>query len=219
MIGCTSPRRRGRGTDLATDHLRFARSWAEDPLRVAAIAPSSRSLARLITRDIAPASGPILELGPGTGVFTAALIARGIDEADLTLVELGSAFAALLRTRFPRARVIEANAARLDPAALFPITKAGATVSGLGLLSMRPRAVIAILKSAFACMSPDGAVFQFTYGPTCPVPPAILARLGLKATRTGGTWANLPPASVYRIERDQAAAPPLRTQTAAGAMS
>lgn len=215
MIGCTSIRLRDRGKGLSTDHLRFARSWAADPLRVAAIAPSSRSLARLITRDIAPISGPILELGPGTGVFTAALIARGFDEADLTLVELGSAFAGLLRTRFPRARVIEADAARLDPAALFPITKAGATVSGLGLLSMRPRAVIAILKSAFACMNPDGAFFQFTYGPTCPVPPAILARLGLKAARTGGTWANLPPASVYRIERDPVG-PPSRNPAPAG---
>ncbi|ODN68525.1 class I SAM-dependent methyltransferase [Methylobrevis pamukkalensis] len=202
MIRCTVHRRRDPTPGTAGDHLRFARSWLQAPLRVAAIAPSGRSLARLITRDITPASGPILELGPGTGVFTAALLDRGIDETDLTLVEMDAAFASLLRARFPRAGVVEADAARLDPSALFPGTKAGATISGLGLLSMRPRTVIAILKGAIACMRPDGALFQFTYGPTCPVPPAILARLGLKANRTGGTWANLPPASVYRIERD-----------------
>jgi phosphatidylethanolamine/phosphatidyl-N-methylethanolamine N-methyltransferase len=33
------------------------------------------------------------------------------------------------------------------------------------------------------------------------VPRPILDRLGLKATRIGGTVRNLPPASVYRISR------------------
>ena len=61
--------------------------------------------------------------------------------------------------------------------------------------------VQAILIGAFACLRPDGAFYQFTYGPACPVPQAILQELGLQARRIGGTWANLPPAAVYRIER------------------
>lgn len=185
------------------DHLRFARAWASDPLRVAAIAPSSARLARLITSEIGPSHGLVLEFGPGTGVFTRALLDRGIAPADLTLVEFGPDFALLLRERFPEARVVQANAARISAALLYPTEKAGAVVSGLGLLSMPPRTVFAIMRNAFDCLRPAGSFYQFTYGPRCPVPVPILERLGLHATRIGGTLMNLPPASVYRISRHQ----------------
>ena len=72
-------------------------------------------------------------------------------------------------------------------------------VSGRPLLSMPPRKVIAILLGAFRTMGPDGAFYQLTYGPRCPVPPRLLKHLGLEAHRIGGTLANLPPASVYRL--------------------
>ncbi|MFD1911112.1 class I SAM-dependent methyltransferase [Halodurantibacterium flavum] len=183
------------------DYRLFLRTWAAQPLRVAAIAPSGAALARLITREIDPQDAPVLELGPGTGVFTRALIERGLDPADLTLVEFGAEFAALLRARFPEARVLHADAARIMPGALFPDATAGAAISGLGLLSMRPRTVFAILSNAFACLRPGANLYQFTYGPRCPVPRPILDRLGLKAIRIGGTFRNLPPASVYRISR------------------
>jgi phosphatidylethanolamine/phosphatidyl-N-methylethanolamine N-methyltransferase len=183
------------------DHLRFIRSWASDPLRVAAIAPSSHRLARLITKEIDAGHAPILELGPGTGVFTGALLECGVAEKDLTLVEFGPEFAELLQRRFPSARVLQLDAARLPASDLFPDAKAGAVVSGLGFPSMRPRAVVAILKNAFSCLRADGCFYQFTYGPTCPIPRAILERLGLRAKRIGGTLYNLPPAAVYRISR------------------
>jgi len=64
---------------------------------------------------------------------------------------------------------------------------------------MPPRKVIAILIGAFRSMRPDGAFYQFTYGPRCPVPPRLLEHLGLEAKRIGGTFANLPPAAVYRL--------------------
>ena len=76
------------------------------PRNVGAIAPSGPNLANLITSEITAASGPVLELGPGTGVFTEALLARGVRESDLTLIEYGSDFMRLLQARFPRARVL-----------------------------------------------------------------------------------------------------------------
>lgn len=189
------------GPGFGRDYRLFLQSWAARPLGVAAIAPSGAALARLITREIVTASAPVLELGPGTGVFTRALIARGLSPTDLTLIEFDTGFAALLRERFPGARVLQADAARILPGALFPAANAGAVVSGLGLLSMRPRTVLAILDNAFACLRPGAGFYQFTYGPRCPVSRPILDRLGLKATRIGGTFRNLPPASVYRISR------------------
>jgi phospholipid N-methyltransferase len=163
--------------------------------------PSSSVLADAITAEISPATAPVIELGPGTGVFTQALLARGIPEESLALVEYGSDFARVLQFRFPRARTLWMDAARLKDVELFGGARAGAVVSGLPLLSMSPKKVIAILEASFGHLRPEGAFYQFTYGYRCPVPRALLDRLGLKATRLGWTLANVPPAAVYRIRR------------------
>ena len=65
-----------------SDLLPFFRAWVADPRRVSAISPSSPALAEMITSEISPTTGSVLELGPGTGVFTRALIARGLDEGE-----------------------------------------------------------------------------------------------------------------------------------------
>lgn len=192
------------------DALRFLQAWMCDPAGVGAIAPSSAALAELMTADITPETGPVMELGPGTGVFTQALLARGVREDHLTLVEFGSDFATLLQFRFPQARVVWMDAGRLAAAALYAQPNVGAVISGLPLLNMGPRKTLAILKGAFGYMRPRGAFYQFTYGPQCPVPRPILDRLGLKATRVGRALRNLPPASVYRITER----PPLRSVAA-----
>jgi phosphatidylethanolamine/phosphatidyl-N-methylethanolamine N-methyltransferase len=186
-----------------SDFFRFFRSWVADPLRVGAVAPSGNSLSRLITKEIRPSDGPVLELGAGTGTFTRALLARGIRESDLTLVEYGSDFMRILQHRFPRARVLWMDASQLSNYDLFPGAKVGAVVSGLPLLSMSPRKVMSILSGAFGHVRPAGSFYQFTYGPRCPVPRPILDRLGLKTTRIGATVRNIPPAAVYRITRRQ----------------
>jgi len=154
-----------------------------------------------MTMEISHKDGPVLELGPGTGAFTRALLECGVDEGDLTLVEYGSDFARLLQFRFPRARILWMDASQLASHELFDAPKVGAVVSGLPLLSMPPRKVIAILSGAFSYVRPNGAFYQFTYGPRCPVSRTILDRLGLKAKRIGGTIRNIPPAAVYRITR------------------
>ena len=186
-----------------TDFFQFFRSWISDPLRVAAVAPSGDHLARMMTQDIRPSDGPVLELGAGTGAFTRALIARGISESELTLVEYGSDFMRMLQFRHPQARVLWMDASQLAQYDLFDGAPVGAVISGLPLLSMSPRKVMLILSSAFKYLRSGGAFYQFTYGPRCPVPRPILDRLGLKAVRVGGTVRNLPPASVYRITRRQ----------------
>jgi len=184
-----------------TNAFTFFRALIADPRRVAAIAPSSPALANAITAEITAISAPVIELGPGTGVFTRALLARGVPEDKLALVEYGRDFARMLRSRYPRAHVLRMDAARLRSVELFGGEGVGAVVSGLPLLSMPANEVIAILDGAFAHLRPDAAFYQFTYGPRCPVRRSILERLGLTAARIGGALANMPPASVYRILR------------------
>ena len=188
-------------SNACSDFMQFFRSWISNPMQVSAIAPSSLRLARLMTREIEALDEPILELGPGTGVFTRALLARGVRESDLTLIEFGSEFVDVLSQRFPEARIVQMDAGRIAGSGLFEEAPVGAVVSGLPLLSMSPAQVTAIVSGAFSVLREDGAFYQFTYGPRCPVPRAILEQLGLQARRIGGTVRNLPPASVYRISR------------------
>ena len=79
--------------NLNRDEFRFIRSWIEKPLTVGAVAPSGKALARVMANYVDPAGrGPIVELGPGTGPVTEALVERGIDPARLTLVEFDPEF-------------------------------------------------------------------------------------------------------------------------------
>ncbi|WP_082568361.1 class I SAM-dependent methyltransferase [Rhizobacter sp. Root1221] len=179
----------------------FLRAWLANPLRVASVLPSSSSLSLVITREITTATGPVIELGPGTGVFTRALLTRGVPEEDIVLVESGREFVGRLRSQFPAASILEMDAADLGSVQVHEDLKAGAVISGLPFLSMPPRKILAILAGTFQKLRADGALYLFTYGYFCPIPKVLLDRLGLKSTRVGGTFANFPPAVVYRIKR------------------
>ncbi|WP_198961065.1 rRNA adenine N-6-methyltransferase family protein [Bradyrhizobium sp. UFLA03-84] len=186
---------------MAHDLLSFFTAWMAAPGRVGAIAPSGAALAELITRDINANTGPVLELGPGTGAFTYQLLKRGVRQQDLTLIEYGSDFMRLLQLRFPGARVLWMDAARLASERLYDGAPVGAVVSGLPLLNMSPRKVISIVGGAFSYMRPGGAFYQFTYGMRCPIRRPILDRLGLRATLVDRAILNVPPAAVYRLTR------------------
>src|SRR3954471_18911323 len=79
--------------NLNRDEFKFLRTWLEKPLAIGAVAPSGKALARLMAGYVDPAvPGPIVELGPGTGPVTEALVERGIDPARLHLVEFDPDF-------------------------------------------------------------------------------------------------------------------------------
>lgn len=187
------------------ERIRFLRAWHANPRGIGAIWPSSPRLAAAITRGIEPETGPCLELGAGTGAFTRALVARGLDPAQLALVEMDSQFAQQLRRDFPAAQVHQIDAARLAGLPLFDGGLAGGAVCGLPLLNMPVKQQIGILRGTFSQLCPDGAVYLFTYGPRCPVPRRVLDRLGLRARRTETVLANVPPAHVWKLTRRSAA--------------
>jgi phosphatidylethanolamine/phosphatidyl-N-methylethanolamine N-methyltransferase len=193
--------KRFTGSAMSHDFLSFFLAWLSAPGRVGAIAPSGNALAELITRDITARSGPVIELGPGTGAFTYQLLKRGVRQEDLTLIEYGSDFMRLLQLRFPGARVLWMDAGRLATERLFDGAPVGAVVSGLPLLNMSTRKIVSILSGAFFYLRPGGAFYQFTYGMSCPVPRPVLDRLGLKAKLLDRAMLNLPPAAVYRFTR------------------
>ena len=114
------------------DEVRFIRSWLEKPLAIGAVTPSGRILARTMARYVDTGiPGPVIELGPGTGPVTEALVARGVHPSRLVLVEFNPTFCRLLRSRYPEATVIQGDAyalkrlltEQLTPAELFEAEK------------------------------------------------------------------------------------------------
>ena len=119
------------------DEFRFIRSWIEKPLTIGAVTPSGKALARVMAGYVDPGvAGPIVELGPGTGPVTEALVERGIDPARLTLVEYDPEFCRLLRQRYPGVHVVQGDAYNLKRTLAGVLQEpAAAFVSGLPLFN------------------------------------------------------------------------------------
>jgi phosphatidylethanolamine/phosphatidyl-N-methylethanolamine N-methyltransferase len=181
--------------------LRMVAAWLLHPIQTAAAAPSGPSLARLMTKDIGFGTGPVLELGAGSGSLTTVVLNQGVAEDQLTLVEKSHHLAQLLRDRFPRANVIKADATALSPATFSNSPLFGAAISSIGLSSMHPRSLRTMLRTTFSCLRPDASLYQCSYGFGPPVSKPLLNRMGLRAERIGAAWKNVPPAAVYRISR------------------
>lgn len=187
---------------IAHEYRNFFRAWRENPKAVGAVVPSGPALARAITRHIPPGAGPVLELGVGTGVFTRALLARGIAQHDLILVERDLGMAEELRKQFPVAQVITADACRLGrmySQQLVVMAPLEAVVCGLPLLNMSNAQQLRIVHSVFTALRPSQSLYLFTYGLRCPVRTGVRQRLGLQAERTDTVIANVPPAHVWRL--------------------
>lgn len=188
-----------------TDEAHFLRNWVDAPGRIGAVSPSGRFLARAMARSIDPnGTGLVVELGPGTGPVTEALLERGVAPERLILVEYEAAFCGLLRRRFPGLRVVQGDAyglrATLDGVVEGPVA---AIVSSLPLLNRPDEDRRALLEQAFELMGPDGQFVQFTYGLTSPIPlrPAAGRQPGFIADVDKPVWLNLPPARVWRYRR------------------
>ncbi|MGI8525800.1 MAG: class I SAM-dependent methyltransferase [Pseudolabrys sp.] len=178
------------------DDVRFLRSWIEKPLATGAVMPSGRALARTMAGYVDPASkGPIVELGPGTGPVTEALVERGIDPVRLILVEFNPVFCRLLRSRYPTATVVQGDAYRLRHLlATFVREPAAAVVSGLPLFTKPLRTRLRLISDALTLLAADAPFVQFTYAMVPPIPKALN---GIKAEASELIWMNLPPARVW----------------------
>jgi phosphatidylethanolamine/phosphatidyl-N-methylethanolamine N-methyltransferase len=183
--------------DRLDDEVTFIRSWLEKPLATGAVMPSGKALARAMASYVDPAStGPVVELGPGTGPVTEALVKRGVDPARLFLVEFNPSFCRLLRTRFPAATVVQGDAYSLKRL-LETIMRepAAAVVSGLPLLTKPLRTRLRVINDALSVSQPDAPFIQFTYAMTTPLIPKGIARF--EAEVSDRIWLNFPPARVW----------------------
>jgi len=197
---------------LLGDETHFLRTLLENPRLTGAVAPSGPHLARAMARAAgASREGLVIELGPGTGPVTKALIEHGVARDRLVLVEYDPSFCRLLAQRFAPARVVQGDAYDLPKTlAAFSGQPVVAVVSSLPLLNQPPMRRVKLIEDAFALMGPQGLMVQFTYGVASPIPREACAQR-FSAHCTAPIWRNLPPARVwtYRADRNGGFAEPL----------
>ena len=182
------------------DDLRFIRSWLAKPLAIGAVAPSSKVLARTMAQYVDPDSeGPVVELGPGTGPVTQALVQKGVDPSRLVLIEFNAAFCRLLRARYPQATVVQGDAysvRRLLEHFLYQ--PAAAIVSGLPLMTKPARTRVRLITDALSLLAPGAPFVQFTYAVVSPLPGRLV---GVRSEASERIWLNMPPARVWVYRR------------------
>jgi phosphatidylethanolamine/phosphatidyl-N-methylethanolamine N-methyltransferase len=182
------------------DELRFFKGWLDKPKAVGAIMPTSSVTARRMASVIDTASGlPVLELGPGTGVITRAILERGVDPKDLYTVEYSEDFVGFLRREFPEVHVIQGDAFDLDKTlGEFSGLKFDAVVSAVPLLSFPVPKRIAYVEDLLDRMPEGRPIIQLTYGPLSPVPPG---RGNYTVSHFDFIFRNVPPTQLWVYRR------------------
>jgi phosphatidylethanolamine/phosphatidyl-N-methylethanolamine N-methyltransferase len=186
-----------RGTE---QRRKFWQSWLRNPRQIGAIAPSSRLLAALMARGLEPGAR-VLELGAGTGSVTTAILTAGVRPQDLCIVEQSEDFLPLLGSLFPACRVVPADATRLDSWGAALGGPFDYVLSSLPLVLFSPVQRAAVLHGVCGLLAPAGRVHQFTYAGRCPIDRNLRHALALNAELLGVAPLNLPPAFVYRLQR------------------
>jgi phosphatidylethanolamine/phosphatidyl-N-methylethanolamine N-methyltransferase len=185
-----------------TDSTLFLQEWFANPQRTGSVAPSSPQLAAAMAQWLP--SNPenfVLELGPGTGAVTEALIKRGLREDRLVAIERNPKMARLLREKFPRAQIITGDAWHLDDLLRRrrePIESVGAVISSLPLLNFPQVEAESLAQKIRAILQPEGNWVQYSY------------HLGKKQARGSSSfqlhaskivWLNFPPARVSVFQK------------------
>ena len=194
------PSRRRRLMAKSSDEVRFFRTWLRRPLVMGAVSPSSRQLGRLMASHVPnpdefQPQTAVIELGPGTGVVTQCLIERGVPEAALVLVEYSEEFCVLLRSRFPKATVIQGDAYAISQnlGALLGRRPLAAVVSGLPLMTKPDILREGVVAGSLKAMGKGAPFIQFSYALTVPVKPD---KVGAVLQTSGWIKRNFPPARV-----------------------
>jgi len=178
----------------------FFRHWLRHPLEIGAFLPSSAAVGRAMAKAVAfDRPGMILELGGGTGAVTAGLLEAGCAPERLIVVEREAALAAMLRGRFERIAIVEADALTTgDILAERGITRLAAIVSSLPIKWFPLASQRAVITPCLDRAGKGGSFIQLT---NALVSPVAMSALDLEGSEIARVWSQFPPVQIWRYQR------------------
>ncbi|EXG82040.1 class I SAM-dependent methyltransferase [Cryptosporangium arvum] len=192
-------------TAAALERTTFLREFLRAPFTVASVTPSGSMLSEVVTAPVPSTGDPVIvELGPGTGSFTAAIQRRLAGRGRHLAVEINPRFAKRLAAGYPQIEVAVADARRLPDVA--DQGSGDVIVSGLPWAAFTPDQQDDLLDAVTAVLAPHGTftTFAYTHAQWAPSARRLRRLLGdrfeeVVLSRT--VWANLPPAFVYHCRQ------------------
>lgn len=182
------------------EEIRFFKGWIDGPKRVGAILPTSGITARRMASVINPQSGlPVLELGPGTGIITKAILQRGVPPENLVSIEFSTDFFLHLTQNFPGVQFINGDAFDLqNTLGRFKDVQFDAVISAIPMLSFPMERRIALLEDLLDRMPHGRPVMQITYGPVSPI---VAKPDSYRIKHFDFVVRNIPPAQLWVYTR------------------
>jgi phospholipid N-methyltransferase len=193
---------------MVNQYAKFLATFVRHPVAIGAIAPSSRHLAELMIEDMDLArANTVVEIGPGTGVFTKVIQENIPPEAALIAVEINPQFASDLKQKLPRAHIINGSAEHLrEYLTQHGRSNADAVLCGLPWASFPRDLQNRLVSAIYDSLKPGGrfATFAYCHGAWLPQARRFQNMIRTKFAKMETTriiWRNLPPAWVYRCEK------------------
>ena len=156
--------KKSSGAGFIKTNVSFISSFLKNPKEIGAIVPSSPLLGKAMASFIPEKESVfVVELGPGTGPITKAMLKGPLREQDLLCLEQCAEMVSYLRGRFPAVNVIEGDACKMSELLGSKSGKVDCVVSSLPLKSIPDHIVDEIIEQIALSLSPDGVVVQFTY--------------------------------------------------------
>lgn len=190
------------------DRARFLAAFVRRPFDTGSITPSSIHLARAMVSGMdLPAADTVVELGPGTGVFTKLIEAQMRPGASCLCFEINCEMAKDLARQFPRIHVVNDSVEHIDRhLKALGRSAVDAAISGLPWAAFAPEHQRRLLDATVGALRPGGKFATFAYTHAARMPRARKFRELLESrfktvTTSPIVWRNVPPAFVYRCEK------------------
>ncbi|MBY5565911.1 methyltransferase domain-containing protein [Rhizobium leguminosarum] len=153
------------------DEIRFFRGMMQGPKTVGSIVPTSSITAKRMASVVDIHSGlPVLELGPGTGAITKAILGRGVRPENLVAIEYSTDFHKHLQRSYPGVHFINGDAFDLQTTlGSFSGLTFDSVVSGIPLLNFPMTKRISLLESLLDRLPAGRPMVQISYGAISPI--------------------------------------------------
>jgi phospholipid N-methyltransferase len=182
-----------------SDFMMFLRRFVANPGRIGSIVPSSPHLCRQMMSHIPwPKLRTIVELGPGTGVFTRHILENKPQDALFFAIERDPQFREILRERFPRLLIKEEALKLGEYLQEMDVPQVDVVVSGLPFANFSPELRSSILREVYQSLAPGGRFVTFQY--SLQLKQELIQMY--KKVDVSFTPLNIPPAFVYTCIKD-----------------